>query len=191
MRISSGIYKGFQLPRPKSPLLRPTQEKVRSQIFNICQHELEGAAVLDLFAGTGALGLEALSRGAASCLFVEKVPAHALLIRDSIKKLSLGEVTTIMNADVLIALSKIEKMDKKFSICLLDPPYSTTEKSNGPYLVKTLHLLDKSTIFLDEALVIVEDSTKSPIDDQIFQHLSLVDKRKGGDTTLRLFRYRS
>lgn len=189
MRIIAGEYKGFQLPQPKSSQLRPTQEKVRGQIFNICQHEIEGAHVLDLFAGTGALGLEALSRGAASCLFVEKIAAHAALIHSSIQKLNISQVAQVLTADVITALSKIEKKGGKFSLCLLDPPYSITHPANGPYLVKTLQLLERSNILQEGALVVVEDSTKSPIDTLILTHLLLVDTRKGGDTSLRLFRY--
>jgi 16S rRNA (guanine966-N2)-methyltransferase len=126
MRIVGGTLRGRALASPRHEGLRPTSDRVREAVFNILTHglpdlSLEGAKVLDVFAGTGALGLEALSRGAASCLFVEDDAEARALIRQNIESFGLTGVTRIFRRDAT-SLGPAGK-HKGFTLAFLDPPY--------------------------------------------------------------------
>ena len=126
MRIVAGRFKGRALAAPKSRDVRPTSDRLREALFDILAHRfsdnLEGARVLDLFAGTGALGLEALSRGAASALFVDNGAEARALIRENVEALALGGLTRIFRADAT-RLGKAPA-GPAFTLAFLDPPYS-------------------------------------------------------------------
>lgn len=193
MKILSGIHKGYRLPSPKSNETRPTQEKVRAQIFNICQGEVEEAIVLDIFAGSGSLGFEAISRGAKSCTFVEKDRRQADLISQVVKEWQADAEVLVLDARRAIEFLKkrIDKGAPRFSLCLLDPPYSQTSPQNKTLVVETLQALDTSGILAPDCRVFVEDSLKSEIDELKLSHLKLVDTRRSGSTCLREFRSQS
>jgi 16S rRNA (guanine966-N2)-methyltransferase len=128
MRITAGRFKGRNLVPPKDMNVRPTSDKVRQAIFNILEHKdfgfpfrLEGARVIDLFAGTGALGLEALSRGARYCLFVDDAAESRALIRQNVEALGLTGASKIWRRDA----SQLGALDtlQPFGLAFLDPPY--------------------------------------------------------------------
>ncbi len=126
MRLVAGKFKGHGLATPKDQAIRPTSDRVRESLFNILEHgvegfDLEGARVLDLFAGTGALGLEALSRGAKYCLFIENAVAARGIIRTNVEALHLTGITKIWRRDAttLGPAGNIEAFDLVFA----DPPY--------------------------------------------------------------------
>lgn len=126
MRIVAGKHKGHRLAAPRDRSTRPTSDKVRESLFNILEHGLEdfgieGARVLDLFAGTGALGLEALSRGARYCLFIESSASARGVIRTNVETLNLTGATRIWRRDAgaLGPAGNIEPFDLVFA----DPPY--------------------------------------------------------------------
>lgn len=126
MRIVAGRFKGRPLAGPKSEAIRPTSDRVREALFNILDHgiadfSIEGARVLDLFAGTGALGLEAVSRGAASCLFVEEDAQARGLIRANVEAMALTGITKLFRRDAT-RLGPAGKLGQ-FDLVLLDPPY--------------------------------------------------------------------
>ncbi|MEJ2228351.1 MAG: 16S rRNA (guanine(966)-N(2))-methyltransferase RsmD [Alphaproteobacteria bacterium] len=126
MRIVAGRFRGAHLATPKDSAIRPTTDRVREAIFNILSHgagavSLEGARVLDLFAGTGALGLEALSRGAAYALFVEEAAEARGLIRRNVEALGATGITRIFRRDAT-RLGEIGTM-KPFDVAFADPPY--------------------------------------------------------------------
>lgn len=126
MRIAGGRSRGAKLVTPEGQRVRPTSDKVREAIFNILAHgvedfEIEGARVIDLFAGTGALGCEALSRGAGFCLFVEDAPAARGLIRQNIENLDLTGVTRVFRRDAT-RLGPAGGI-KPFDLLFADPPY--------------------------------------------------------------------
>lgn len=126
MRIVAGSFRGRPLAVPADGRTRPTSDRVREAMFNILAHgidgfALEGARVLDLFAGTGALGLEALSRGAARCLFVEEAPEARALIRENVEALGLTGVTRIWRRDA--ASLGPAGAAERFELAFLDPPY--------------------------------------------------------------------
>lgn len=126
MRIVGGRFRGRSIVSPSHEGLRPTSDRVRESVFNILAHgiegaDLEGARVIDLFAGTGALGLEALSRGAGYCLFVEEAAAARALIRDNIEAMGLTGVTKIYRRDAT-SLGPAGT-HRQFDVAFLDPPY--------------------------------------------------------------------
>ncbi len=126
MRIVAGRFRGRAIAAPSHVGLRPTADRVRESVFNILAHgvegfALDGARVIDLFAGTGALGLEALSRGAAYCLFVEEAVEARALIRDNVEAMGLTGVTKIYRRDAT-SLGAAQT-HQPFALAFLDPPY--------------------------------------------------------------------
>lgn len=119
MRVVAGALRGRRIESPESDATRPTTDKVREAVFNalISMGEIDGARVLDCFAGTGAMGIEALSRGAARCTFVERDRAAVAVLRRNIESLGLKEVSTVVQADAMASLSG------DFDIVIADPPY--------------------------------------------------------------------
>ena len=117
MKVTSGIRKGAILEASRDLSVRPTTDKVKQSVFNMIQFEIPGRTVLDLFAGSGALGIEALSRGAKHCTFVDVNPEF---VKKNIQKLRFGELSEIVRADYLAFL---EKQTRQFDLVFLDPPY--------------------------------------------------------------------
>lgn len=119
MRVITGSARGRKLKEPEGMDIRPTTDQVKEAIFNIVQFDVEGRRVLDLFAGTGQLGIEALSRGAASCVFVEENRTAMRLVQDNLKHCKLEGQT--LQADALRYLEHCGQFDLIF----IDPPYDT------------------------------------------------------------------
>ena len=183
MRIVGGKFKGHSIAPPHGSATRPTTDRVRESIFNILAHgieglELDGARVLDLFAGTGAMGLEAISRGSRFCQFVDDSAEARGLIRK--------------NADALgvIGLAKIWRRDAAdlgpcaplpgFDLVFADPPYG---KGLGE---KALRALVSGQWLNPNAIVVLEESAKADI--PAVGGLTLIDERGYGDTTVRFYR---
>ena len=124
IRVVAGSAKGRRLAAPDGLLTRPTPNRVREAVFNSLYSldAIEGARVLDLFAGTGALGIEALSRGAAEAVFVERDQAVAEVLRSNLEATRLSGVATVMVADVQAALTELAH--RSFDVALVDPPYA-------------------------------------------------------------------
>ena len=125
MRIIAGKYKAKRLNSPKTDLTRPTLDRVKEALFNIIQFQVQDAVVLDLFAGTGALGIEALSRGAKEAIFCDKVPEAVKVIKQNVINTNNLDKAIIINKDYKNALENVSKQNKKFDIIFLDPPYKT------------------------------------------------------------------
>ncbi len=123
MRIVGGRYRGLRLRTPDDERVRPTTDRVRESLFNILAHRdppaLAGAVVLDLFAGTGALGLEALSRGAARAVFVDQDPRSLALVRENVAALKAGDLCEIVRADA----TRLPSRSLKATLAFLDAPY--------------------------------------------------------------------
>src|SRR5215468_5476872 len=154
MRVVGGRLKGRNLASPSSQAIRPTADRLRESVFNILIHAydnpIEGARVLDLFAGTGALGIEAVSRGAAFVLFVDNGAEARALLRNNIEALALGGVTKVYRRDAT-DLGPAHPVEP-FSLAFLDPPY-------GEGLAeKALPSLRDGGWLLPRALLVVEES---------------------------------
>ena len=122
MRIISGSVRGRKLKEPQGLDTRPTTDKVKESLFNIIQFELEGRRVLDLFAGTGQLGLEALSRGAEHCTFVDQRTEAAGLVRENIKLCRFEDRSRVVQGE---AQAFLRSCGERFDVIFLDPPYQT------------------------------------------------------------------
>lgn len=158
MRIVAGQFKGRPIVAPKTQATRPTSDRARESLFNMLAHAdytppLEGARVMDLFAGSGALGLEAISRGAAFCLFVETAHAARGAIRENVEALGLFGVTRVHRRSATDLGEKPAGVGGAFDLAFLDPPY---RKGLVEPCLKSLRDGDWLS---DEALVVVETAT--------------------------------
>jgi len=185
VRIVAGSLRGRPLSTPSDMSIRPTSDRVREAMFNIIAHglddvALEGARVLDLFAGTGALGLEALSRGARFCLFVEDGAEARGLIRQNVEAFGLTGATKIYRRDAT-DLGPVANQGE-FGIVFLDPPY-------GQGLAeKALAAAARGGWLADGALCVVEESKDAAIDWPA--GFTLLDQRSWGDTRVSFLRFR-
>ena len=130
MRVIAGEYKGRRLAAPTWPGLRPTSDRLKESVFAILAPVLEGARVLDGFAGSGALGIEALSRGAASVVFVEQDARAAALIERNLAHCRIEEGYVMMRAEFTRALRQLPA-DRRFDLALLDPPYDLADLASA------------------------------------------------------------
>ena len=121
MRVISGIARGRKLREPQGAKIRPTSDKVKESVFNIIQFDIEGRRVLDLFAGSGQIGIEALSRGAKSVVFVDLAADAIKLIRENLKICGLSEMASVYARDAIRFLEG----DEKFDLIFIDPPYDS------------------------------------------------------------------
>lgn len=145
MRVITGKLRGSKLLEPVGMNIRPTTDKIKESIFNIIQFDIEGRTVLDLFAGTGQLGIEALSRGASSAVFVDKSRDAVELIRKNLKRCEMS--AEVVQGDSLNYISRGEKFDLIF----LDPPYETD------LIDKALKEIIKFDILSDGGIIICEN----------------------------------
>ena len=153
MRVITGTAKGRRLQEPKDASVRPTTDMVKEAIFSIVQFDVPGRRVLDLFAGTGQLGIEALSRGARECVFVDSSPASAALVKKNLEICRMQ--AQVVRADALSYLSRCGKFDLVF----LDPPYAA-----GLYK-DTLNTLFTFDILNDGGIILVESPRNEPLPD--------------------------
>ena len=181
MRIIAGEARGRTLLAPKGQDTRPTQDYVRESLFNILQQSVPDARVLDLFAGSGALALEALSRGAQRAVLVDCATDAIQCINRNAESLGFAKRATIIRADWLAALTRLAGNGEQFTLVFLDPPYRMTETAAQCAKLADLALLAK------DALVLIEhrrDVTPAP-DDRFTE----TDQRRYGDTVIHFYRY--
>ena len=178
MRVIAGKAKGHRLKAPKGTRTRPATDLVRGAIFAILENTTTNwAQVLDLFAGSGALGIEALSRGAAWVDFVEREPRCCDIIRQNLEKTKLIAQAHIHCCSVAKALSFL---NKEYSIILMDPPYSNT--SIGNLIIQ----LADSTLVGTNTIVVVTHSPHLPLN-STYGALSLTKERRHGDSCIALY----
>ncbi len=122
MRVVTGVARGMRLQTLEGQQTRPTSDRVKEALFNILQFEIEGRRVLDLFAGSGQLGIEALSRGAAECVFIDKNPQAVQVIKENLHHTGLATHTQVLCQDSLVFL---DRTVDAFDVVLIDPPYAS------------------------------------------------------------------
>jgi len=192
MRVISGTARGHRLKAPRRMRLRPTPSRVKEALFSSFAARIAGARVLELFAGTGAFGIECLSRGAAEAVFVEKDGRAAALIEDNLKKTKLSNRALLWRVDVRQALAGLQREQKTFNLVFADPPYEKTlqKTGEGPGWVKDL--LESSALhFLlaPEGVLLVEHFKKDTKLDS--PHFSLSRQFRFGDTMVSVFHHRT
>ena len=185
MRIVGGRLRGRALAAPKSQAIRPTADRLREALFNILVHAYDdpvtGARVLDLFAGTGALGLEALSRGAAFALFIDDGAEARALLRENVAALGLGGVTRIFRRDAC-KLGPAHPIEP-FSLAFLDPPY-------GRGLAEAALASARAGGWLTPAaLIVVEEAASAAF--AAPEGFDELERRRYDDTALIVLRHRA
>ncbi len=179
MRVIGGTSRGRKLAGPRGLNIRPTADRVKEALFNILSDRLAGARFLDLFAGTGNVGIEALSRGARQTTFVESSPAAGRLLQDNLERCGFGHLADIRLMPVSRFLKK--RHEPAYDIIFLDPPYQAQE------LEKVLPSLGHDAIIRPNGVVVVEHFHKSPPGDRIGR-LTLLKMYRYGDTCLSVYR---
>ena len=180
MRVISGTLKGKKLFSVRGQSVRPTSDRVKEAIFDILQDRFRGQKVLDLFAGTGALGIEALSRGATAGVFVEESPRSLVALRRNIESCRLQDRTEVLVKEVRAGLRVLEEKGERFGLILLDPPYGKGLAGS------TLEALSRRSILDIEGLVVAEHSVSEALPS--LPSLERVDERRYGDTQVSFFR---
>jgi 16S rRNA (guanine966-N2)-methyltransferase len=141
IRIISGIYKGRRLKLVPSPSVRPMQDKVKGALFSIVADRLKGSICLDGFAGTGSVGLEALSRGAERCVFVDEFYPSVKVIRQNVAKCGAEEKAVVLHREFNRAVIDLAKKGVRFDIVFLDPPYRLLEERNPLRVIRKRGIL--------------------------------------------------
>jgi len=181
MRIIAGDARGRKLKAPKDRSVRPTADRVKEALFNIIALDIEESKVLDLFAGTGNLAIEALSRGAAHAVLVDFSADAQRMISENLGRLDLAGRATVMTAPVARALRALAPRHERFDLILLAPPY-------GQELVpQTLDQIAREGVLRDSGLVVAEHGVRDAVADG-YEPLALTDRRRYGDTVLSFFK---
>lgn len=176
MRIITGLAKGCKLKTPKGQETRPTADRIKESLFNILAGDLYERSVLDIFAGTGNLGLEALSRGAGSAVFVDQSSESIKIIHENAVHTKLADKAEIVRGDVFVAMQRLERAGRKFSLVFCDPPY------NKELCQRALAFLDGSNLLSEDALVVMEHARSDDFDRE-FSALKLLRNQVYGATT--------
>ena len=180
MRVIGGTLKKRRLHPLRGQEIRPTTDYLRESIFNIVANRVEDAVVLDLFAGTGSLGIEALSRGAASAVFVDSQVQSIRSLAKNISTCGLEGKSTILRQDILRGLGFLRALDRAFDLVFIDPPY------NKGFAERTMQLLDRSACVAQGGSVVVEHSTREPLPDKVGP-FERIDHRQKGKTVVSFF----
>ena len=182
IRIISGEYRGRRLSTLRGDATRPTADRVRESVFNILGRRTAGAAAADLFAGSGALGLEAVSRGAASCVFVEKSAPAMAVIRKNIDLCGAGERCRVIRWDAVKNLNCLKAEEPFLDLVFMDPPYAASA------VHRTLTLLHGAGALKPGAMVVAEHG-EGGADDAPPDGFAVADLRQYGKSLVTFFGY--
>jgi 16S rRNA (guanine966-N2)-methyltransferase len=185
MRVIAGSARGTRLGRVPAGV-RPVSDRVREGLFSSLGDRLEGARVLDLYAGTGALGIEALSRGAEEVVFVDRSPDAVTAVRDNLARTGFGNRAAVRRSDVGRFLEREVAGPEGFDLVFLDPPY----ESGGSELDPVLELLDVKPLLREGFTVVLSRGSRSS-NDVIPIHWAVARRLSYGDSVVMLFRSRS
>jgi 16S rRNA (guanine966-N2)-methyltransferase len=181
MRIIGGMAKGRRLVVPKGSAVRPTAAKVKQSLFDILPHDFSGMTMLDLFAGSGNVSIEALSRGAERTVLVEASERSAAAIRKNLRRLGFGERSHVWVLPVARALRSLAKRRETFDLIFLDPPY------DQGLIGATLKLIAHGDLLTPAGTVVAEHSARENVKSN-YEALVLHDQRRYGDTLLSFFK---
>jgi 16S rRNA (guanine966-N2)-methyltransferase len=186
VRVIAGIYRSRILKTLQGPVLRPTSDRLRETLFNVLAPVISGARFIDLFAGTGAVGIEALSRGAEEVVFIEHHAPAGALIRKNLQSLGIRSGATVIPLDALRGLEKLDAAPPnpatRLEIVFLDPPYAATED-----YTRVLSFLSTARFLSVGSIVIVEHRRNFECPEQL-GNLQRVRMLKQGDACLTFFR---
>ena len=183
MRVISGKSRGKKLVSLEGDNTRPTLDRVKEALFNKIQFNIQDATVLDLFAGSGALGIETLSRGAKEVVFCDKVPDAINVIKQNVTNTNNLEKSIIINKDYNEVLEKLSNQKIKFDIIFLDPPYKTN------LAIESLRKIIMSNLLTEDGIIIIEtDDINKEKEILKIEEIEIFDKRKYGSVWLIFIR---
>lgn len=183
MRIISGTAKGRKLLSPEGMGTRPTLDRIKESIFNIIQNKVPGSTVVDVFAGTGSLGLEAASRGAKECYLIDKGEITFKYLKQNVDNFKFNDFCKCLNTDSYSALQEFGRKGLIFDLIFIDPPYLKDMIPPAVDIVSEKHLL------AEDGLIV----TKIDTSEEIYQgnmEIELFDHRKYGNTTVCFYRHK-
>lgn len=181
MRISAGEHRGRRLQSVKGSRTRPTSDLLRQAVFNVLAARIQGAQVLDLCAGTGAVGVEALSRGAATATFVERDRRAVGTLRSNLASLRLAPRGRIVAGDVVQALKRLRAAGETFDCIFLDPPYAEGELAG-----RCIEILADGTLLSDNGALVTQTFHKTMLPDRVGA-LRRIWGRRYGESRLTLY----
>lgn len=181
MRVISGKARGLKLNTPKNQDVRPTTDRVKESLFNIINSYIIDSKILDLFAGSGSLGIECLSRGASKCIFVDISKESIDLVKSNVKKARVENESIIINADFKDAVKKLQVQKEKFDVIFMDPPYYKD------MFVSALEGIDNADLLDEDGIIIIEHDTKDTFPNNIGR-LEKDKSKKYGSTTLTFYK---
>lgn len=184
LRIVAGKYKGQKLSTPRGMDTRPTSSRLREAVFNICQNVVKDAKVLDIFAGSGAMGIEALSRGARIATFIDKDRRATQCIKNNLQLLKAdGQV---LAGEALAMLERLKH--QSFDLIYIDPPYGVNApNSEELYASAILQWIDSQGILSPHGMLFVEEAKNATLDKCVLERLQVLSKRSVGASTLWQF----
>jgi 16S rRNA (guanine966-N2)-methyltransferase len=181
MRIISGRARGLKLNAPKNNDIRPTTDRIKESLFNIINPYVLDSEVLDLFAGTGSLGLECLSRGAKECVFVDSSKESIKVLNSNIKKANFVSESQVLNYEFNNALNSLKLKNRKFDIVFLDPPYYEN------MFIEAIKKIDSFDLINEDSIIVVEHDSVDKFPDTLGRIKKHRDK-KYGNTTLTFYK---
>lgn len=182
MRIIAGKAKGIHLQMVPGKHVRPTTDRVKESLFQLIGPFFDGGNVLDLFAGSGSLGIEALSRGCDQAIFVDRVRASVQTIQKNLFKAGMSHQAQVLQKDAFAACRWLAKQQRQFSLIFLDPPY------RFPHWQRLINLLEKGRLLHQEGFCIIETASDEPA---IETSCLYMDRQKSyGNTKLTIYRLR-
>ena len=181
MRIISGKARGRNILSPATMETRPTLDRIKEAIFNIIQGYIPDAVVVDVFAGTGSLGLEAASRGARECYLVDKSPVTYPLLKKNIENLKFEDTCTSLNMDAYAALKSLNAKGKVFDLVFIDPPYLMD------LIPEAMRIIDENNMLHEDGIIVTKiDATEDIYEGS--ENIKLFRSKKYGNTIVNLYR---
>ena len=181
MRVIAGKFRSRRLKGPGTLSLRPTSDRLRETLFNVLGTTVEDSLFVDAYAGTGAVGIEAISRGARETVFIESNPKAARIVRQNLEALGIRAGAELIEADAVRGLERIAAQRRIADFVFLDPPYKETEEH-----LRVLEFLDTSHLIAPRGLVIVEHFRKSELPER-FDRLECARRIEQGDAVLSFY----
>ncbi|MGL5695053.1 MAG: 16S rRNA (guanine(966)-N(2))-methyltransferase RsmD [Peptostreptococcaceae bacterium] len=181
MRVISGKARGLKLDTPKNQDVRPTTDRVKESLFNMINPYIRESNILDLFAGTGSLGIECLSRGAKKCVFIDKSKDSIKIVNSNVKKARVENESTVLNVDFKEAVKRLSAKNEKFDVIFMDPPYYEN------MFIECLKSIDELNLLVQDGIIVVEHDTKEKFDDSI-GNLYKSREKKYGNTTITFYK---
>ncbi len=181
MRVITGKAKGRKLKAPKGLDVRPTTDRVKESVFNIIRNIPEDSFVLDLYSGSGNVGIEFLSRGAKECYFIDLSGISIKTIKENLTHTKLSDQAYVYNNDVISAIRILGKKNKKFDFIFMDPPYGKN------HVMPTLEEINEQEILNPSGMIIIEHEVQITFPDDLF-NFSKIDARIYGSISVTFYR---